>query len=108
MKRALSSLVIRWMVLILTTWCLNSDIAEAAIGGQSHSSASVTVVQSTVLHSSFLRDRCDCHRGTVLPLAPIEFASETFEPASVPQSDLRTPQSLSPRPNPRPPSLDKL
>lgn len=105
---------LRWLVLVLTTWCLNSEVVDAAMdrGHQqersaviSLASASSTVAASRTLtrHPSFTRDRCGCHQGTVLPLGQIVFTWKATFPAAAFVDEVDVLPSLPSRPDTRPP-----
>ncbi len=80
MRGWIASLPLRWLVFLLTTWCLNSDAVEAMIthsGGRDMSVAAVASAPNSTTtigafhiprsHEARIRERCACHRGTVLP-----------------------------------------
>jgi hypothetical protein len=80
MRGWIASPSLRCLVFLLTTWCLNSDAVEVALAHRStaqervaavarvaEGSATIGGIQVTGNHRLRVRDRCDCHRGTVLP-----------------------------------------
>jgi hypothetical protein len=112
-----ASAPLRWLVLILTTWCLNGDIVQVAVSGElpaAERTATVTTTVSGVTLEAphYLRghhappvDRCGCHQGTVLPLARIELTWHAVSLGDAPSAISHLPRSLHPGPDPRPPLL---
>ena len=117
MRKWSASRSLRWIVLVLTTWCLNGDIVQVAVSGELPAReriATVTTAMSgaTLEAPHFLRghrvavlDRCGCHYGTVLPLARIEIAWHAVSPGDVPSTVSHLPRTLHAGPEPRPPLL---
>lgn len=118
MRGWIASPPLRWLVFLLTTWCLNSDAVEALIARGSAPAASVAVVASTPhgtatirafhlagSHKLRIREQCACHRGTVLPTghAPDSWARRLA--ADTPVAYLEGPLSITAPPEPPPPRL---
>ena len=108
---------LRWLVLILTTWCLNGDIVQVAVGGELPAAERITTI-TTAMSGAILQaphslrghhapavDRCGCHQGTVLPLARIEVTWHAVSLGDAPSAISHRPRSLHLGPDPRPPLL---
>ena len=115
MRTWFASRSLRWIVLILTTWCLNGDIVQVAVSG-SHSSelvlpATTMTVSALATDATYSRlprlvpDRCGCHQGLVLPIDPVVFAWSGLPAADVLQVGVHPPRSIHLAPTPRPPLL---
>jgi hypothetical protein len=100
-------------MLILTSWCLNSDIVEATVRPGTCSPAQTTctgsgraivgIAQTVGGHSAPLRERCGCHQGNVLPLEQCVFTSSVRGYLAPPKSAVKHLRSCPARPDPRPP-----
>lgn len=106
---------LRWLTLIVTTWCLNADAVRAALVNTGRSAEqtspapvsalSVTTSQTLTRHPSPVVDRCGCHSGLVLPLGLTVFAWAPRPTAEVAAIALELPQILPTAPESRPPVL---
>ena len=112
-----TSAPLRWLVLILTTWCLNGDIVQVAVSGElpaaeriatittAMSRATLEAPQSLRGHHALAVDRCGCHQGTVLPLARIEVSWHAVSLGDAPSAISHLLRNLRSGPDPRPPLL---
>lgn len=118
MRGWIASPPLRWLVFLLTTWCLNSDAVEAVLTHDSARAASVAAFasapNSTTTISAFhlagnhkarVRERCDCHRGTVLPTGRTAVAWMKLPSIGAPVGDLERHLSVTSAPDLPPPRL---
>jgi hypothetical protein len=106
---------LKWLVLILTAWCLNGDIVEVAVSGELPAAERIATVTTAISgatlgvpHSAgrvLTLDRCECHQGTVLPLARFEIAWHAVSLGDAPSAISHLPRNLLSGPDPRPPLL---
>ena len=118
MRGWIASWPLRWLVFLLTTWCLNSDAVEAVFAhgyARAATAAAFAVTpNSTTTISAFhlagnhrvrIRERCDCHRGTVLPTGRTAVAWMTLPSIGAPEGDLELHLSVTSPPDLPPPRL---
>jgi hypothetical protein len=118
MRGWIASPPLRWLVFLLTTWCLNSDAVEAVFARGSATAASVAVVASapnstTTIrafhlpgsHEARIRERCACHRGTVLPTGLAAEPLKQLPSFAAPVADLDCLLSVTAPPDLPPPRL---
>lgn len=118
MRRWIESLPLRWLVFLLTTWCLNSDAIEAALthdSGRAASAAALVAAPNRTTTMSALhlvgshelraQARCDCHRGTVLPAGRTAAAWMKLPSFAAPLGDFERHPSVTLAPDLPPPRL---
>lgn len=118
MRGWIASRPLRWFIFLLTTWCLNSDAIETVLthgparelsaAAVASAPTSITTIRAFHLpgsHHVHVRERCDCHRGTILPtgLAPV---AVRFPPSfTAPLAAFADPLSVTAPPDLPPPRL---